>query len=338
MNLTNIIAGALAATLSLSFIAPASAQSTPVKLSPKHRYKQVSGRYGNMDGICLFEDGKFLLYGYATAVFGKYNFEKDYILFYPDKPERFAVYAWKNKHIGDSTRMYFQGFESGATFIQLDKAQAQRVFNEDANCFNAPFIHEAAKVPAQISLFDKAEEEVWYTGKATTAWHYNIDKGYNDFMFLYNKPQRYYNDFSGRVEQTSDGTWVLKLSANFGDRALGRSAPEEEDANWQEILQWKSGYDQSGADTAALYANKLYNVFNTPDSLNYTYDAALDEYVNILNKDNDSFYQDNAYGDDRYLRKYVKLHPGRKDDKAPAAKDLAATTVFYTVCGGEEQR
>lgn len=325
----------MAATLSLSFMVPASAQNTQVMLSAKDRYKQVTGRYGSMDGVCLFEDGRFLLYGYATAVFGKYGFEKDYILFYPDKPDRFAVYAWKNKHIGDSTRMYFQGFESGATFIQSDKGPVQRVFNEDANCFNAPYIHEAGKVPAQISLFDKAEEEGWYTGKPATTWHYNIDKDYNDFIFLYNKPQRYYNDFSGRVEQTTDGTWVLKLSANIGDRALGKNAPEEEDKNWKEILEWKNGYDQSAADTGALYANKMYNIFSKPENLNYKYDAVLDEYVDILNKDNNSFFQGNEYNDDRYLRKYVKLQPQQKDGAPLDAKDIAKTTVFYTVCDGQ---
>ncbi len=126
MNLTNIIAGTMAAILSLSFMVPASAQNIPVMLSAKDRYKAVCGRYGSMDGICLFDDGRFMLYGYATAVFGHYTFEKDYVLFVPDKPERFGIYAWKNKSIGDSTRLYFWGFEEGNTFVQFDKQAVKR--------------------------------------------------------------------------------------------------------------------------------------------------------------------------------------------------------------------
>ncbi|WP_260264066.1 hypothetical protein [Elizabethkingia ursingii] len=41
------------------------------------RYEQYSGGYGSNDGIYLFEDGRFILYGYATAVFGEYSIDKD---------------------------------------------------------------------------------------------------------------------------------------------------------------------------------------------------------------------------------------------------------------------
>ncbi|MEN5234041.1 hypothetical protein [Sphingobacterium faecium] len=41
----------------------------------ENRLKEVSGRYGSNEGICLFDDDRFLLYGYATAVFGFYKFK-----------------------------------------------------------------------------------------------------------------------------------------------------------------------------------------------------------------------------------------------------------------------
>ncbi len=93
---------------------------------------------------------------------------------------------------------------------------------------------------------------------------------------------------------------------------LEKHPATEEDRNWREILEWKAGSDQSGADKDAVYANALYNTFSTPDTLNYKYDAALDMYVDMPNKDNDSYYQGNAYNDDRYLRKYVKRAPQKK--------------------------
>ena len=66
----------------------------------QERYKEISGRYGSNDGICLFEDGTFMLYGYATAVFGHYGFEKDYLLFYTDKQDLFEIYAHQDPSLG----------------------------------------------------------------------------------------------------------------------------------------------------------------------------------------------------------------------------------------------
>lgn len=335
MKTALILAGIATAGLLPVATFQVSAQIKTVMPSGKDRYKEVSGRYGGSDGVCLFDDGRFMLYGYATVVFGSYGFEKDYILFYPDKPEHFEVYAWKNKSIGDSTRIYFQGFEEGTTFVQFDKQQVKRVFNEDVNCFNAPYILTEGKVPADITLFEKADAEDSYTNKPVTAWQYSIDKSYNDFIFLYNKPHRYYNSFSGRIEQVEKDVEVLRLSANFGDRKLGKHPAADEDNDWQEILQWKEGYDQSKVHKDEMYANRMYNIFPWPDSLNYKYDAALNQYVDILNKDNDSYFRDNAYNDDRYLSKYTRLLPQKKDNPTSMPEGIAAAPVFYTVCGDE---
>ncbi|AJW62033.1 hypothetical protein VO54_00544 [Elizabethkingia miricola] len=49
------------------------------------RYIQYARGYDSNDGVYLFDDGTFILYGYATAVFGEYNFDKDVLLFFPEK-------------------------------------------------------------------------------------------------------------------------------------------------------------------------------------------------------------------------------------------------------------
>ncbi|MCH5720084.1 hypothetical protein [Niabella hibiscisoli] len=163
------------------------------------RYRQYSGRYGGNSGICLFEDGGFMLYGYATAVFGHYNFEKDYLLFFPDQPELFEVYACYNKELGDSTRIYFAGFEEGNTFVTFNSGKRQRVFNEDANCFDAPFVYQAAQKLTGFTLSFKRENVWWELGKPNPSWQYEPTGTYNDFMWMFNEPKREYENFEARL-------------------------------------------------------------------------------------------------------------------------------------------
>lgn len=49
-----------------------------VRKTKDPRYIQYAGGYGSNDGVYLFDDGTFILYGYATAVFGEYKFDKMY--------------------------------------------------------------------------------------------------------------------------------------------------------------------------------------------------------------------------------------------------------------------
>jgi len=102
----------------------------------KDKAKTISGQYGGNSGICLFEDGRFLLYGYATSVFGSYVFEKDYLLFYPDEAPLFQLYGRHKPNFTDSTCINLAGFEEGKTYVQFDNDSTHRVFNDKANCFS----------------------------------------------------------------------------------------------------------------------------------------------------------------------------------------------------------
>lgn len=93
------------------------------------RYIQYAGGYGSSDGVYLFDDGTFILYGYATAVFGEYKFDKDVLLFYPEKRELFEVYATQNKSLGSDIRINYAGFERGGkTLIRFNNANAVQKF------------------------------------------------------------------------------------------------------------------------------------------------------------------------------------------------------------------
>ncbi|MCH5686926.1 hypothetical protein LWM68_23230 [Niabella sp. W65] len=189
--------------------------SAAVAQNNASRYRQYAGRYGGNSGICLFEDGGFMLYGYATAVFGKYIFEKDYLSFFPDQPELFEVYAHYNKALGDSTRINFAGFQEGRTFIQFNKQKPQRVFNEDANCFDAPFVYQGVQPLTSFTL-SFIKESVWRDqGKGNPSWQYEVKSNYNDFIWIFNEPKREYENFSARLTAASGkpGSNCLTMAA-----------------------------------------------------------------------------------------------------------------------------
>ncbi|MBV7531107.1 hypothetical protein [Chitinophaga sp. sic0106] len=285
------------------------------------RYKQHAGRYGGNSGICLFEDGKFMLYGYATAVFGQYVFEKDYLLFYPDKPPAFMVYAHKNPTLHDSSRINFVNFQDGKTWVQFNKTPAQRVFNDDANCFDAPFVYQHPTTPQEFTLVAASDEDE----KQLISWQYNNSMGYNDFVFIYNKPKREYEHFSARLEKdalkTDNGQGYTKVPAN-------------DDNDWKEILEWKNQYLAPAAtEKDIVLANKHYNTFN-PDLKLYHYDSKTALYTSKNAADNEDYFRDNQYRDDRYLRMYENLTP-HQQSKATSIQS-AAGSIFFTACGNEK--
>ncbi len=302
--------------------------------SGNDRYKQVAGRYGSSSGICLFDDGKFLLYGYATMVFGTYSFEKDYLNFYPDKQERFVLFATKHREIGRNASLYFQGFEEGSTYVQFGMDSMQRVFNPGANCFNNPYIYTAVTTPATITFFERPSEEYWYQHAEPNVWKFNIEKGYNSFMLFYNEPKKERQDFTAMIELV-DGEKVLKLSNYGGDEGFVGHQNDEDDNNWNEILEMKRQYYSAFEHGDTLYANYDYNIFNIHENENYRYDEDNDRYVDILNKDNDSYYQGDTYNDSRFLKKFVKVKPVSKDSIAFDEHKVKSKTLFYTACDEE---
>ncbi|MGJ1284051.1 preprotein translocase subunit SecD [Sphingobacterium spiritivorum] len=306
-----------------------------VQLSAQHpkdpRYKKYEGRYGGNDGICLFDDGHFLLYGYATAVFGSYRFEKDYLLFCPDKPELFQVYAYENKSIGDSVRINFTGFENGATFSRFDKDSIRRVFNEDANCFDAPFVYNGPLRFRQLSLSQDASEEEGDLQNPNTSWLYIIDPNYNDFIFVYNKPQSVYQDFAA-VISGQDGELCLKKDGYLDRQGYPCRLNIKEDKEWPEIVKWKDQYFENKNKSDAVFANSHYNSFPAPDSNVYNYDTNTNQYISKDYLENEEYFKQNEYSDDCSLRKYSKLQPNRQEPFDYKQQTIASESIFYTTC------
>jgi len=294
------------------------------KQTSEKRYKEIAGRYGGNDGICLFEDGTYMLYGYATAVFGTYLFEKDYINFYPDKQELFMIFGSQNPVIGNSARLYFSGFERDETVVQFDQAKPQPVFNDDANCFGSPYVYETKMKPSQIILSDLING-TWHQSK------FEIPTEYNDLAIVYNKPSRYEENFTGMVK--SDGNSKM-LTISMYDRGFKKSNEDKNDNNWKEILEMKSQYSQDKEGSKnGIFFNRHYHNFPAPDSSVYTFDKKTNQLISKNAKDNEAYFRDNQYNDDRYLRKYIKVVGQTNVDNSFDKNNISPKSLFFTTCG-----
>ncbi|WP_300597877.1 hypothetical protein [Niabella sp.] len=299
-------------------------------------YKNIQGRYGGTsDGIYLFEDSSFLLYGYATMVFGKYNIEKELLSFYPDKPEQvFTVYARNDKTI-KGIRLAFGGFERGTTLIRFDEAPVKRVFNKNANCFSAPFVYDTAYHPKQIALSHHLEA-LWRlpeTKKEPGSFRFPVT--HNDYILVYHQPDRYHDPFKGRI-LTKEG--ILLLETTLTSRQFEKQ--EEAPDNLEEVTQLKTAYEQSRRnETVIMYTNDRYRPFEEPDTADYTYDGASNQYISkeVFDKKKDyTLYKSEDYNADLVLRKYTRIKL-EAIEKIHNAEKTDPHSLFYTTCEEPEK-
>lgn len=316
-------------------LAGAGAQQ-PLLISGKDPYKQVVGRYGANEGICLFEDSTFLLYGYATAIFGYYRFEAERLLFYPHKPERFEVYGTHNKSIGKDVKINFVNFEgNGRTFFQPGADSVRQVFNDEANCFDAPFVVQESKIPAAFTLSAEVPDHELSPGD--NAYYYENTGLYNDFMIVYYPSKRIYEPFSAAFYK-EEGQVLLRLFNFVTEKGYYKNeADEDENKQWTEVLEMKVQYD-AGREMIkeGTFANEHYNTF-WPHLQAYDFDQALNLYVSKDAAANEAYFKDNPYNDDRYLRRFVPLLPKTKSKLNTSGIPLTNTSIFYTVCDAEAE-
>ena len=76
------------------------------------------------------------------------------------------------------------------------------------------FVSEVPKNVNEFTLYNLADKEFGDRIRPYNSWKYKNDKGYNDFIFIYNQPRPEYENFSGKMVTNEKGT-TLKLS-NFG--------------------------------------------------------------------------------------------------------------------------
>lgn len=215
LNNYYVIKSILIILICLSFATVASAQQKDLK---DPRYKKYAGRYGSSSGIVLFDDGAYLLYGYATVVVGTYRFENDQLFFSADHHDDFEVFAHRNTTLTEGARINFVGFERGGrTFVQLGSDSIRPVFNGDANCFDGPFVYMNAGKMQRFTITPVPPDFSKVNAAVDASWAYSNKAGYNDFIFVHYAARREVEDFVAIILSTEKGE-VMKLSSFGGEQ------------------------------------------------------------------------------------------------------------------------
>ncbi|MFV0607493.1 MAG: hypothetical protein ACK5NK_16820 [Niabella sp.] len=286
--------------------------------------EKIEGQYGPAtSGICLFKDGMFIIYGYATIIPGNYTINKNVLNFKPYKPGTFNMYGYYNPELKDSLRVNFRNFENGNNYVTFNTDSTRPVFNKSANCFTSPYLHTQKGKLQTIALFTRSITDS-YSQNINEDWYFNIEKPYNDLIVIYNQPLYEIDSLIGTVT-IEKGKTMLKLFSSYDEDILEKQNIANIGDNWKDVLDLKETIMQQRKDSNYLFANNDYKTFPSPKLENYQYDSLKNEYIKIADTE---FI--NEYYDDRKLKKYIRLMPQQiSNGKAlqPATKPL-----FYRVC------
>lgn len=292
--------------------------------------ENIDGVYKVSDAAFVINKNKtFLVMAYGTLIKGTWSIKKDLIELKPQNPDaKFYVYARKNPNIKTGMRIGFSGDKIGNSGILVGEFpnKMQPLFNEDANCFDFPYVHVFKEKPATLSLLEEQNYEN-EMGVEIPKLIYNFPTGdYNDFIVQHMQDGLYHNDFIFKM--TKDGSSLVDDSGKPLRKSTVKEAfPHEEELKFME-----------GAFNRAFDADyKLVNnAYNTHDDMDqeidleyYKYDAQKNVYVNPAVPAKQLNYKSEDYHYNEVLMKFDKI----KGTSQPqvAVKPLS-NSIFTAKC------
>ena len=278
--------------------------------------KPFSGRFqGSSSGIFIYDDGTFLLFGYATLVLGKYEIKDQTIFFTPDIDKQpFTVLGRNNTLLKNETSLTFGGsfFRSGPTYIKLDDQPVQPIFTETNGSISPTYKTTISPGPKSIKLLQNSYGS-YYTNNTST---FELPAEFNDYLVLYNRTISEQKPFYGVVEQ-KEGKSYLNCDWGTFQKVVGEGDEEWETfvTNFRKnVLQTENETDFYFNDQlkSAKGFNQLSEEFSIFDISQYTLDQASNKYIlsGDYTKGND---YSNAlvtdYHDESIILKYKEIAP-----------------------------
>ena len=266
--------------------------------------KQIAGGYEN--GLYIYEDGTFLAGGMNSVVFGTVEFEGDVIKLIKNRPKyKFALYGRKeNSRVYGNTIM-FQGFEHNGLVNLLENNNPptimQRVFNENANCFDWPFFYDNGEDCKTIYFADESDKQMY---------KFELPEDYRDFVAF---------RFNFEDDPILNEPIVAKVSKDFNSISIyGSDKKLTKKPLTQEALETKkmvfSMHERAYPEGKYYYCNPAYNIFEEQG-------IDISQYEEFGNKGEGTFHLkgsnaypkgerfENDYQDNSIIYRYEKIEP-----------------------------
>ncbi|QDW24821.1 hypothetical protein [Pedobacter sp. KBS0701] len=274
--------------------------------------KNTSGRYvqGSQNGIYIYDDGSFALFGYATLVLGKYTLSNNQINFIPDIPKQvFTVLGRKNTAVKSGVKLTFaSGFlNDGPTYIKFDDDSLMNTFEEDYDGGEPYYVIELARSPKTLTLAQNTINHLYQNNTNI----FNLDHHFNDFLLFHHKTVGEQKPFSATFK-TENGKTILQ--SRWGDFKKNETGA---DAEFDTFISNYKKQQQKGKEAKEFYFNNelktangfnyLSEAFSVFDINNYILDESSNKFIrkDIYKKGTDYTNAVAAdYHDESYLLKY----------------------------------
>lgn len=280
--------------------------------------------------LILAENNAFYIIAYATFIQGSWHKENDQIILNPQNPEHFfELYGRYNPNIKEGCKIKFDGFDEKETFIgKADSDAMQRVFNKNPNCFKSEYVHYFSKGTDVISFVDIVSENIRDYNKRNT-YSFLLNKN-NDFIAVYNDPERYYYEMIFSITKTTDGI-ILNGRQRFEKMKIDDKLKKE----MKEIMEMGETLKEKNS----FYCNPSYGVFDESSMSipqNYSFNKSKNAYISKYNYEkNEELYPEkkqDAYHSIGILYKYDKISHGKILVKPFT---IIEKSLFTAKCNGE---
>jgi len=283
----------------------------PAKSEPDISGEYATGSGGDPQGsttLFVMPDHRFVVVFFGGAAVGTWEIKDSTALFKPEvKQAGFNVYGKHNSKLGDSIRVFFDGFDTaGGAAIGFDASgkDVKQVFNDSPNCPEYPYIGRFASRPAKIIL---AARPVDQGGSiiAGADWQvYTCDNAsqYNDFVAKY--------EIAHAHEQPQDFSATIKNRTLFFDGKESEKKPlSDAKGELREIKQLLN----TAVDPETVLYNPYFKEAETgveKDTLNYRFDqqkAAYISFHNYMEGEENKSEKDGDYNGMNVVYPYHKL-------------------------------
>lgn len=277
--------------------------------------------------IYMLNDHIYVLPYFGGVQVGRWNIDEDSLVtFTPKIPSHaFAFWSRQNKDLGDSMRIYFQGFEEDDNFISFHPKYSnpllQRVFNESPNCVPYPAVYKFKTVADTIVVASTSYRS--REGAPNDIYTFINRERHNDFIAFHFRIKSDDHPFYAKVRNG-------RLYFNVGDYSEKYPLPESGE-NHAFVTQFAQTIDAGLPDTMLYnpyYKNCEENVY---DASLYRYDEHKGAFISLYNYEEGEEY---TRKEDAYNRCFI-LYPFKQLKQCTKNKGtftIAGKPLFVATC------